>query len=756
MGRLRILAFVVVLTMLASLVNRPLVEDVSAADDPIIKVNGEFLDLSEYTNIVIKNGVIFAPMYPIFEALGAKVEWNGDTQTAAASKDGKQVLLTVDKPAALIDGKNKTLATPPFITDGFVMVPLRLVSEGLGAEVQWDNILSVANIKTQTAKAQLYIVDSENEGKHVALPQGKVMVSKEQMHKDLKIQGPQYMEIETLDVKDLPFKKVMSVSTLAATEKSQDAQIYMTNSNPIKTGDVILLSFYMRSVSSAAELGIATSEVIFELNASPYTKLVMTSAPMTQSWQHIFIPIQAKQDFAADGSQVCLRAGYGVQTFEIADIEIVNYGDSVALSDLPYTKVKYEGYDYNENDKWRVEANERIEIYRKGDLSVLVRDEAGNPIKDVEVEVGMTRHDFIWGTAVHNRYLFGSDDDSVKYRDNLLKYFNTGVMEYEMKWGSIEENPQRMISTYNWLNDSGLNVRGHTLVWDRAAQLPPDIPDLLSDPDKLKQRIYKHITDIATQFSGRLNQWDVLNEPIQNNLMTDVVGTKERAEWFKLAKAADPNAMLFVNETQIVGRPTNVVEDIKKITKEMLELGAPVEGIGVQGHFHGSACNPEDFYKQLDNLAELGLNLAITEYDITTDDEQLQANFIRDILTVSFSHPKMTAFLMWGFWDGQHWKNNSPMFRKDWSLKPSGQQYSDLVYGKWWTDKNGNTDSAGRFDLRGFYGEYNVTVKHGGKTYKTVFHLTEGGEKELIVTIGNGGANFSPAKYQRPIPGPLR
>ena len=50
---------------------------------------------------------------------------------------------------------------------------------------------------------------------------------------------------------------------------------------------------------------------------------------------------------------------------------------------------------------------------------------------------------------------------------------------------------------------------------------------------------------------------------------------------------------------------------------------------------------------------------------------------------------------MWGFWDGAHWKNNAPLYRRDWSLKPAGAAYRDLVLKTWRTDASGKTGADG-------------------------------------------------------------
>jgi len=74
---------------------------------------------------------------------------------------------------------------------------------------------------------------------------------------------------------------------------------------------------------------------------------------------------------------------------------------------------------------------------------------------------------------------------------------------------------------------------------------------------------------------------------------------------------------------------------------------------------------------------------------------------------------------MWGFWEGAHWRTRGAMLRHDWSVKPNGEVYKDLVFKRWWTNANGKTGAQGTFATRGFLGDYEIEVKAGGKS-KTV------------------------------------
>jgi hypothetical protein len=91
---------------------------------------------------------------------------------------------------------------------------------------------------------------------------------------------------------------------------------------------------------------------------------------------------------------------------------------------------------------------------------------------------------------------------------------------------------------------------------------------------------------------------------------------------------------------------------------------------------------------------------------------------MEDFLVACFSHKAVTAFQMWGFWDGDHWKKHAPIFRKDWSIRPSGKRFIDLVFKQWWTDVSGFTNSQGQYSVPGkaFKGDYAIAVRYGGQT----------------------------------------
>jgi hypothetical protein len=85
------------------------------------------------------------------------------------------------------------------------------------------------------------------------------------------------------------------------------------------------------------------------------------------------------------------------------------------------------------------------------------------------------------------------------------------------------------------------------------------------------------------------------------------------------------------------------------------------------------------------------------------------------------------------------WNGNGPLFRADWSLKPSGKVWMQKVFGDWWTETRGRSDENGSYQVRGFLGDYEVEAVQGGRRATGKVTLSaEGGERVLRLPAGGG------------------
>ena len=86
---------------------------------------------------LVRGNTILVPLRSMFEQMGATVSYDPASKTVDVSKPGSDVKVTVGKPEVVINGESRPLDVPPEIYKGSVVVPIRVISEGMGAYVQW-------------------------------------------------------------------------------------------------------------------------------------------------------------------------------------------------------------------------------------------------------------------------------------------------------------------------------------------------------------------------------------------------------------------------------------------------------------------------------------------------------------------------------------------------------------------------------------------------------------------------------------------
>ncbi|MCG0238349.1 MAG: NlpC/P60 family protein [Firmicutes bacterium] len=98
----------------------------------------------------VENGRALVPVRGLLQPMGATVSWDDRTRTVAATLGDRSIRLRIDDRVAYVDGQPVVLDTAPRIRSGRTLVPLRFVSEGLGAWVNWDPELRAIAIDTRT------------------------------------------------------------------------------------------------------------------------------------------------------------------------------------------------------------------------------------------------------------------------------------------------------------------------------------------------------------------------------------------------------------------------------------------------------------------------------------------------------------------------------------------------------------------------------------------------------------------------------
>ncbi|WP_257670268.1 endo-1,4-beta-xylanase [Parapedobacter tibetensis] len=228
------------------------------------------------------------------------------------------------------------------------------------------------------------------------------------------------------------------------------------------------------------------------------------------------------------------------------------------------------------------------------------------------------------GVAVNPRSLHGDEADFIK------RHFNSITAENAMKMAPLQPAEGK----FNWrLADrivdfavtNNMKIRGHALCWHQQAGnwLFEDSQGQPVSRDVLLERLRTHIHTVVGRYKGKIFAWDVVNEAIDdnpNNLLrpskwTEIIGDDFVEKAFEFAHEADPTAKLFYNDYNCV-RPEKM-KRIYTLLKRLKDKNIPIHGVGLQAHWSIFEPSESELRAALDQYASLGLEIHITELDIS-------------------------------------------------------------------------------------------------------------------------------------------
>jgi endo-1,4-beta-xylanase len=554
---------------------------------------------------------------------------------------------------------------------------------------------------------------------------------------DLKLSGQGTgAKFSSIAVEGQSFDWAIRVHVPARTPNGWDVQMLTPPTTiPLKKDEHILAILNVRCTDAPGGVGVFSAYI--QASGPSWTGIGSTDVTAGESWKRIFIHGQAGKNFVAGDYDLSLHLGIQAQTLEFGGITMLNLGTNVDISKLPLTRITYPGQE--PDAPWRKAAAERIDKYRKSDLTVRVVDRDGKPVRGAKVHVQMQRHAFGFGTFLEYEVMTSAGSDADKLREWTLKMFNRCTTPiYWADWGWANPgNRERYLKCARWASENNLATRGHCIIYPGWQFLPEAVRRLEKNPPALRERLLKQVVEVteATR-SFRFTEYDVCNELRDLKEIHSLLGRDAVAEWFRTARSHAPDSRMAINENTILTRGgiTKAEQDTyAEWIQYLIDHGQGPDVIGMQGHFGEAVTGPETVIAILDRFATFGKAIQITEFDLLIRDEQGQARYTRDFLTAVFSHPSTDAFTMWGFWEGKMWQPLGAMVRKDWTLKPNGQAWMDLVLGEWWTDVTGTTGEDGSFVTRGFLGDYRIGVTVAGTKEFTAVKLVQPATTTLLV-----------------------
>jgi endo-1,4-beta-xylanase len=310
--------------------------------------------------------------------------------------------------------------------------------------------------------------------------------------------------------------------------------------------------------------------------------------------------------------------------------------------------------------------------------------------REPELQSLAQRRDFYIGAAV-DMEAYRSDSE---YQAILKREFNVCVAENAFKFSSI--HPKKGVYQFDdsdlladFAQDNGLKLRGHTLVWHK--QLPQWVTEGQFSREEAVALMKDHINTVVTRYQGKIWAWDVVNEAVDD----DGKGLRKDSFWqktigpdyvklaFQFAREADPGALLYYNDfsAEDLGSKSKAVY---QLVRDLKQQGIQVDGVGWQMHIDTNFKTKPSYRENAKRLADLGLELSITELDVkitlpTTQEElRKQADVYREVAQFCLTTPNCKALVMWGFTDKYSWipqvspgSGDALVFDADYQPKPA-------------------------------------------------------------------------------------
>jgi len=377
--------------------------------------------------------------------------------------------------------------------------------------------------------------------------------------------------------------------------------------------------------------------------------------------------------------------------------------------------------------------------HRKARAVLRVLDGQGRPVANARLHLAQQTHDFGFGCGAFDAIPYANEKKGDPFfRDRMEKWlglFNYGTLPFY--WGRYEpeEGKPEFESTMNaarFLVEHGVRLKGHPLCWHTVCAdwlMAYDDKTIL---DKQLARIHREVS----AFAGVIDIWDVINEAVimpvfdrYDNAVTRICKRYGRVplikEVFSAAKAANPKALLLINDF-------NLSDQYASLIRDCLDAGVPIGAIGLQTHQHQGYMGAEKLGEVLRRFEGFGLPLHFTEstlvsghlmpghivdlndyqvpeWPTTPEGEERQAREWEEMVRFLFDHPRVEAVTAWDFTDGCWLGAPSGLLAADNREKPAYKALEKLIHGEWRTECDVVTDESGRAGISGFRGMYSLS-----------------------------------------------
>jgi len=362
--------------------------------------------------------------------------------------------------------------------------------------------------------------------------------------------------------------------------------------------------------------------------------------------------------------------------------------------------------------------------------------------------------------------------DENTYKKELFKarfknIFNLAVFPfywpgYESRQGFTQW--EGMLPLIDWCKANGITTKGHPLVWATHSGTPPWLAEYTVE--ETEELLKTRAINITSGFRDQIELWDVVNEPI--NVKTwkhKMQSFRDENDWditdpipliadyveqaLKWAHRGNPKATLLINEYRTLA-DEKIRKRYQDLLAELKRRNAPLSGIGIQGHEPRQEWfSPVEVWKTFDLYYQLGYPIHITEFHPQSSGvgitgswrsglwtPEAQAEFTEQFVRLCFGHPAVVSINWWGLSDRNIWLPGGGLIDEEYSPKPVYTMLDKLINQTWRTNISGKTDNQGTISFRGFFGEYEITLKTAdGQTHVFPIHVDKNEENKWVFAL---------------------
>jgi endo-1,4-beta-xylanase len=272
-------------------------------------------------------------------------------------------------------------------------------------------------------------------------------------------------------------------------------------------------------------------------------------------------------------------------------------------------------------------------------------------------------------------YLFGAAaaeviDNDAAYRDLYVTQTKVVTTDIALKIGRIapQPGPKHFESADRLLafcDQHKIAMRGHCLIWNEWN------PEWVKNMSASERRMYfdSYIDEVVARYQGRLQSWDIVNEPFWPGHRApggfrigpwyDAFGPDYVRRAFERAAQVDRTTKFVLNEAQTERDDElglAVRRGLLKLVADLKNAGVKLDVVGLQGHLQPQyPHDPARFSEFLHALADLGVDIYITEFDVCDDvfpddagaRDAAVAKTAQQFLETTLRHPAVKALITW-------------------------------------------------------------------------------------------------------------